>query len=128
MPGDPGAGWVGGHASKVDMSSGDVDEEQHVDPFEEDGVDGEEVAGQDAAGLGGEELLPGWAGAVGPWVDAGAVQDVPSGAGRDLVAEADQFAVDTSVPPGRVVCGQSQHQVPDLAGGGRPAGPSAPRG
>jgi hypothetical protein len=54
-------------------------------------------------------------------VDAGAVEDVPHGAGRDPVAEADQFAMDAPVPPSRVVGGQVQHQFlicPAI--GGRP--------
>jgi hypothetical protein len=42
------------------------------------------------------------------------VEDVPHGAGCDLVAEADQFAVDAPVSPGRVLGGQAQHQLADL--------------
>jgi hypothetical protein len=48
---------VSGHAGDVYLSGGELDEEQYVDPFEEDGVDGEEVAGEDAVSLGSEELL-----------------------------------------------------------------------
>ena len=53
---DPATGRVGGRPGDVDLPGGDLDEEQHVDPFEEDRVDGEEVARQDTASLGGEEL------------------------------------------------------------------------
>jgi hypothetical protein len=53
--GHPGAGGMGGHAEDVDLAGGQFDEEEHVDSFEEHGVDGEEVAGQDRVGLAGEE-------------------------------------------------------------------------
>ena len=42
--GDPGAVGIGGHAGKVDAAGVQFDEEQHVQPFEPHGVDGEEVA------------------------------------------------------------------------------------
>ena len=42
--GDPGAGRVSGHADQVHLPGGELDEEQHVDPLEEHGVDGEQVA------------------------------------------------------------------------------------
>jgi hypothetical protein len=52
--GNPRSREVGGNAGDVDLAGGDLQEEQDVDPFEEHGIDGEEVAGQDGAGLGGE--------------------------------------------------------------------------
>jgi hypothetical protein len=112
---------VGGYRGDVHSSGGDLDEEQHVDAFEEHGVDGEEAAGQDAVGLGGEELFPRGPVRRRSGVDAGAVQDVPDGAGGDLVAEADQFTVDASLSPGRVVGGQAQHQARELPGDRRAA-------
>ena len=115
-------GGVGGHAGDVHLAGGELDEEQYVDPFEDDGVDGEEVASEDAVGLGSEELPPCWSGAAGRGVDAGVVNNVPHGAGGDPVAEADQLAVDASVSPGRVVRSQAQHQLPDLPGDGWPPG------
>src|SRR5439155_13512219 len=90
----PRAGRGTGHPGDLYLPGSDLDEEEHVDPFEEDRVDGEEVAGQNAAGLGGEKLPPRGARRAGRRVDAGAVQDVPHGAGRDLVAQANQFTVD----------------------------------
>ncbi len=39
------------------------------------------------------ELLPGWPAAAGRRVDAGLVQDLPDGAGRDLVPQAGHFTV-----------------------------------
>jgi hypothetical protein len=55
----PRSGRVGCDAGDVDLSAGQVDEEQHVDPLEEHRIDGEEVAGQDRLGLSGEEPPPG---------------------------------------------------------------------
>jgi hypothetical protein len=49
--GDPGAVGIGGHAGQVDAAGVQFDEEQHVQPFEPHGVDGEEVAGDDPGGL-----------------------------------------------------------------------------
>src|SRR4029453_2827303 len=46
--GDPRAGGVGSDASQVHASGAQLDEEQHVQPVQEYGVHGEEVAGQDA--------------------------------------------------------------------------------
>jgi hypothetical protein len=40
------------HARQVHPPSVDLDEEEHVEPAQEDGVDAEEVRGQDALGLG----------------------------------------------------------------------------
>jgi hypothetical protein len=51
---------MGGHPDDVDLPGGDLHEEEYVDPFEQDGVDGEEVAGQDRVRLGSQELFPGW--------------------------------------------------------------------
>jgi len=42
----PDAGRVRGHPDDVDLSSGDLDEEQHVDPLEQNVVHREEAAGQ----------------------------------------------------------------------------------
>jgi hypothetical protein len=39
--GDPGAGRMSGDPGQVHPAGGQLDEEQHVDPLEEHGVDGE---------------------------------------------------------------------------------------
>ena len=72
-----GAGWVGGGAGVEDLTGGDVDEEQHVKPFECGGVDSEEVAGD--SGLGVKELRPGHVGAVRGRFDAVGFEDLPDG-------------------------------------------------
>jgi hypothetical protein len=73
----------------------------------------EEVDRDDGAGLVGEELSPGWAGAAGCWVDASGVQDLPDGGGGDPVSEASQFAVDSAVAPPGVFAGQLQDELLD---------------
>jgi hypothetical protein len=50
-------------------------------------------------------------------------QDSPDGRLADLVSEPGQFTVHPAVPPGRVILGQSQHQVTDLLAGSRAAWP-----
>jgi hypothetical protein len=49
--GDPGAVRVGGDAGQVHPAGVQLDEEQHIQPPKPDGVDGEEVAGDDPRGL-----------------------------------------------------------------------------
>src|SRR5215467_10827427 len=49
---------VGGAASHMDTATADLDEEQHVQPGQQDGVDHEEVGGQDLIGVLADELAP----------------------------------------------------------------------
>jgi hypothetical protein len=46
--GDPGTGGVGGDTDETDSPVVQLDEEQHLQPLQEHGVHGEEVAGHDA--------------------------------------------------------------------------------
>jgi hypothetical protein len=57
----------------------------------------DEVGGDDAAGLGGQELLPGRAGG-GRGADTGVMHDLPDRGGRDEVAEPDGFAMHPRCP------------------------------
>jgi len=59
-----------------------------------------EIGREDAAGLGGQELLLGRAGATLRRVHPGIMQDLPHRGGGDLVAE---LALHTTVPPTRIV-------------------------
>src|ERR1039458_9973111 len=56
--GDEGAGRMIGDPEDVDYAALDLDDEQHIELGALAGVHDEEVGGQDAARLGGEELLP----------------------------------------------------------------------
>jgi hypothetical protein len=49
--GNPSPIRVGGHPGQVDSPSVQLDEEQHIQPPQPDGVDGEEVACDDPGGL-----------------------------------------------------------------------------
>ena len=55
--GRPGAGRVRGDAGEVDAAGVELDEEQHVEPPQQDGVDGEEVTGEDPGCLGAQEVV-----------------------------------------------------------------------
>lgn len=79
------------------------EEDQCVEAVAEDGVEVEEVDCDDAAGLVGEELSPGWAGTARSGVDAGRVEDFPYGRGANRVPESGQFALDPAVSPSGVL-------------------------
>lgn len=49
---------MGGDAEDVDGAGADLHDEQGVQPLEADGVHMEELSGEQAAGLGFEELFP----------------------------------------------------------------------
>ncbi|MGH3435459.1 MAG: hypothetical protein ACRDRN_03225 [Sciscionella sp.] len=125
--GHPGTGGVDGDAKDVDAAGGVLDDEQHIEPVKQQGVDVEEVGGQDAVGLGGKELSPGGPAAARCGIDTGSLEDQPHGAGRKVVAEPGEFAVNPSVSPGRVLRSQAQHQPAQLRCRG-PAAGAAPWG
>ena len=97
-------GW-GRDPGEVYPATAVLDHHQDVEAAQEDGVDVGEVDGEDRVSLCGEELSPGWAGASRGGIDARSLEDLPDGGGGDLVAEADQLAVDAAVAPGRVLSG-----------------------
>src|SRR5437764_601751 len=47
---NPRAAWPGGAASQVYPARVELDEEQHVEPPQEDGLDGEEIGGEEPGG------------------------------------------------------------------------------
>ena len=85
-----------------------------------------------AVGLRGEELLPAGGRAPRRGIEAGFLEDLPDGRGRDLVPETRQLAADPAVPPGRVVAGHFQREAADRRASARPSwcpaqiGPAAP--
>jgi len=54
-------------------------------------------------------------------VDTGPAEDQPDRAGRQPVAEPDQFAMNSSGAPAGILRGHPQHQLPDGGPGRRPA-------
>ncbi len=125
--GKPGTAGVGRDPQKVHPAGGVLHHEQHVQPVQQHRVDAEEVGGEDAVGLGGEELPPGGAATARRGIDAGSLQDHPHRAGRKSVAEPGEFTVDPPVPPGRVLRGQTQHQLAQLGCRGSAAGAAVSR-
>jgi hypothetical protein len=100
----------------VDAAGGVFDDEECVEPVQGDRVEVEQVAGQDAVGLGVEELRPGRPGPARCGVDARGVEDGPYGGGADDVAESGEFAVDAPVAPSRILGGQAHDQGTDTSG------------
>jgi hypothetical protein len=104
-----------------------LDDDQRVDAAEQHGVHVDEVGGEDAAGLRGQELPPGRARAAGRGIDPGVVQDLPHRGGGDRVAEPDQLALHPPVPPCGVLRRDTDHELADRRCRGRPPGTTAAR-
>jgi len=85
------------NSKDVDPACSDLEDEEHVDPTQQHGVDGEEVTRQHRRRLGPAELPPGRTGASGSWVEARLVEDVPDCRRGHLIAKPDEFAVDAAV-------------------------------
>ena len=63
--GCPGRGWVGGHAEEVDSSGAHFHDNQDVESAQRDGIESEEIGGQQPGGLGTQEAPP--AGVCSAW-------------------------------------------------------------
>jgi len=120
--GRPSAVRVGGDADQVNPASAVLDHDQRVDAPRQHGVHVDEVDGDDAAGLGGQKLLPGRAGAARRGIDPGVMQDLSHRGGRDWVAEPDQFALHPPVPPCGVLRRHADYELADRSRRGRPSG------
>src|SRR6185503_20069016 len=83
----PCLGRMGGDARDVQAPGAVFEEGQCVEACAEHGVEVEEVRGDDALGVGGEEFSPGGATAAWCRVDARVVQDLPDRRGSYAVAK-----------------------------------------
>src|SRR5690349_4949087 len=83
-----------------------------------------EVGRDDGAGLRGQELLPGRAGAAWCRVDPGIMQDLPYRGCCDRMAELDEFALHPPVPPARIVGRNADYELADRGCSRRPPGTS----
>jgi len=119
--GRPCPGRVRGDARQIHLSSGELDEHEHVEATEQHGVDGEDVAGDDPAGLGPQELPPPFRRASRRRIDPGLLQNRPNGAGRNPNAEPGELALNTAVASRRVLARQPHDQRADTSFGCRPA-------
>ncbi len=90
-----------------------LDDDQRVEPAEQHRVHVDEVDGEDAAGLGCQELPPGRASPAGCRTDPGIMQDLPHRGRRDRVAGLDELALHAPVPPGGIVRGDADHKLAD---------------
>ncbi|MGW6476351.1 hypothetical protein ACWGDS_00045 [Streptomyces sp. NPDC055059] len=86
--GGPCGGDMLGDASDVDAAGVVLDEEEDEQAPQENGVDMEDIDGEDARGLGLEEPGPRPVAALRRWIDPGALQDLPYGEGGGLPAQA----------------------------------------
>ena len=77
--GHPLAGGVEGAAGEVNAAAAELDEEEDVEPGQPDGVDGEEVGGQDLVGMLADELAPGALAAARGREEAIAAEDLADG-------------------------------------------------
>jgi len=104
------------------MACADLDHEEHVQaPQRDRTVHMEEAAGQHGHGLGVQELPPRFAIALRCGLDLHPLQDPPHRGRADLVAHAEQFALDSLVAPARVLPRQLLDQRHDLSADRRTA-------
>ncbi|ATL86459.1 hypothetical protein SMALA_6231 [Streptomyces malaysiensis subsp. malaysiensis] len=101
--------WSGGRCPRDRCGK-----EQHEPAPQEDRVDVEEVGGHDGRGLGFVEDGPGLVGALRCGVDPGLLQDLPDGRGADFASQAEEFAVEPSISPPRVLAREAQDQLPQV--------------
>jgi len=111
-------------ASQVHAPTGDLDEEQHVQPTKPDGVDGEEIDGDDAPRLRTHELTPRWTGSCAGWAEVVLAEHLPNGRRRHEDAHAFQFANDALITPARILACQPDDQLSNVTADRRSAGPS----
>jgi hypothetical protein len=112
--GDPGAVGVGGHPAKVDPPGVELDEDQHIQPPQPDGVDREEVAGEDARRLLAQGRPPGRGRRSRRRVQPMAAQRGADRGCRDPYAEPEQLAVDALAARAWVLLGQADDQLLQL--------------
>jgi hypothetical protein len=101
------------HPEDMDPSGTDLEDEEHVDPTQQDNVDGEEVTRKYRRRLAPAELSPRRTGAPRSGVKSRLSQDVPDCRWSDSIAQPDEFAVDAAVTPVRVLTSEPNHQITD---------------
>ncbi|MFL6146247.1 MAG: hypothetical protein ACJ72I_01795 [Pseudonocardiaceae bacterium] len=112
--GNPGAARGRGDSEEVDATGRVLHYEQHVEPLKRSVSTQKMAVTKMPQGLPVQEMPPAWPVAARGGVDASSLQDRPHRICRNLVAEPGEFAVDPSVTPGGVLCGQPQDQSAQL--------------
>ena len=111
--GDEGAGRMIGDTEDVDYAALELDDEKHIELGELDGVHDEEVGGQDALGLGGEELLPGGSTAR-SWSETVAAKDPADRARRDADLKPAKLALNADTTPAAVLPTEADDEIDNL--------------
>jgi len=120
---DPGSTGCGRAASQVDATAADLQEEEHVQALEPDCLDSEEVDRQDLVGMLTDELAPGALASAWRRQEIVTAQNVPDRAVGAAAAQLQEFALNASVSPPRVLPGEPQDQLLALSALARSAPP-----
>jgi hypothetical protein len=112
--GHPLAGRIPRATGEPDATARVLDEEEHVQAAEQDRLDREEVAGDDAGRLRPQELAPAGAGPTRRRLQARPTEQAADAGRRRSEAELCQFPADPAVAPARVLARKPQHQLPNL--------------
>jgi hypothetical protein len=105
---------VRGDAEDVDAATGDFHDEQDVEAAQRDGVEVEEVGGQQSGRLGSQEGAPVGVAPGRRRVQACGGQDPADGAGADAVSESGELSVVAAVSPARVLPCQPDDELAEL--------------
>jgi hypothetical protein len=111
-----------GDAEDVNPPAGDFHDEQYVESAQPDGVEVEEVGGQQPGRLGSEEGAPVGVGPARRRAQVCGGQDAADGAGADVVSEAGELALDAAVSPPRILSCQPEDELAQLAVDARTTG------
>jgi hypothetical protein len=95
----------------VDAAAADLQKEEDVKALQQDRLHREEVDRQDLLGVLADELAPGALAAAWGRQESVLAQDVAYGAVRAAAAHLQEFALDASVPPPRVLAGKMHDQL-----------------
>ena len=100
-----GTGWVRGAAHQVDPMAAELDETQHIQRFQPDSLDCEEVAGDDLVLVVRQKGAPRTAllAAFRGWRDVLALEHSADDWASDVIAVFAQFALQLAVAPARVL-------------------------
>jgi hypothetical protein len=108
-----------GDPEDVDYAALELDDEQRIELGEPDGVHDEEVGRQDAARLGGEELLPG--STARSWSETVTSKYSADRACRDADPESAELALNADNSPARVLPAETDDELDDLITKWRPS-------
>jgi hypothetical protein len=111
--GDKRAGRMSSDTKDVDYATLELDHEKHIELVETDRVHDEEVGGQDALGLGGDELFPGRSTARNG-SETVAAKDPADRACGDADPKPAQLALDANTSPAAVLPAESDDELDDL--------------